>query len=42
MSEYIDSLVEGEQLVTFDNGGAHYWLYEVEGFLNDCENEIAS
>lgn len=41
-SEYIDSLVEDEQLVTFDNGGSYYWVYEVEGFLDENESEMAS
>jgi hypothetical protein len=34
-SEYIDGLVEDEQLVTFDNGSAHYWVHDVENFIEE-------
>ena len=32
--EYIDSLLEDEQVFTPDNGNNYYWTYEIESFLN--------
>ena len=34
-SEYIDNLVEDEQLITFDNGSTHYWVHDVENFIEE-------
>ena len=34
-SEYIDGLVEDEQLITFDNGSTHYWVHDVENFIEE-------
>lgn len=32
--EYIDSLVEDEQIVSFDNGANYYWVHDLES-LNE-------
>lgn len=32
-SEYVDSEVDSGNLVTFDNGDTHYWLRDVEQFV---------
>lgn len=34
VSDYIDSLVDDEQLITFDNGGSYCWTSSVELFLD--------
>ena len=34
-SEYIDGLVEDEQLITFDNGSTHYWVHDIENFIEE-------
>lgn len=39
-NEYIDGLVDDEQLLTFDNGNTYYWVHDVEDYIN--ENEIDS
>ncbi len=36
--EYIDGLVEDEQLVTFDNGHTYYWFNDIENYID--ENEL--
>lgn len=38
-SEYMDSLLEDEQVVTFDNGSNYYWVHDVEQFLEEHEPE---
>lgn len=32
--EYIDSLVEDEQIMTFDNGENYYWVYDLESLVD--------
>ena len=34
-SEYIDGLVEDEQLVTFNNGGSYFWIHDLESFVEE-------
>lgn len=41
-SEYIDSLLEDEQVITFDNGSTYYWAHDVENFCDENESEVAS
>jgi len=43
-NEYIDGLVDDEQLLTFDNGNTYYWIHDVEEYIseNDTESEEAS
>ena len=36
-NEYVDSLVEDNQLVTFDNGSTHYWIHDIENFIRNNE-----
>lgn len=31
--EYIDSLVEDEQIISFDNGSNYYWVHELESLV---------
>ena len=40
LDEYIDSLVQDEQLVTFDNGSTYYWINDVENYIEQEETEI--
>ena len=40
--EYIDGLVEDEQLVTFDNGSSYYWIHDIESYIDEnLELEVA-
>lgn len=43
-NEYIDGLVDDEQLLTFDNWNTYYWIHDVEEYIseNDTESEEAS
>ena len=34
-SEYIDSLHQDEQIITFDNGANYYWIHDVESFIEE-------
>lgn len=34
-NEYIDGLVEDEQLLTFDNGSSYYWGHDLENFIEE-------
>ena len=34
ISEYIDGLVEDEQLITFDNGSSYYWVHDIETYID--------
>ena len=40
LDEYIDGLVQDEQLVTFDNGSTYYWINDVENYIKQEEAEI--
>jgi hypothetical protein len=33
--EYIDGLAEDEQLITFDNGSNHYWIHDIENYIEE-------
>ena len=38
-SEWVDQQVEDQSLITLDNGGTHYWVHEVEQYLDQAEGE---
>lgn len=38
-SEYVDSQVEDGELVSFDNGGSYYRVYDIETYLDQAEEE---
>ena len=40
--EYIDSLLQDEQLITFDNGSNYYWMHDIEQYINDNISEDAA
>lgn len=31
--EYIDSLLQDEQVITFDNGANYYWVNDIEAYI---------
>lgn len=37
VNEYISQLEEDEQLISFDNGSTHYWVYDVENYIQENE-----
>lgn len=39
-SEWIDSELDAETMISFDNGSTCYWTYEVEKFLDESEAEL--
>jgi len=39
-SEYIDGLVQDEELISFANGGSHYWKYDIENYIKKVELEM--
>ena len=41
-SEWIDSEVEDENLVTFDNGSTHYRVSDIEEYLDENEPKLDS
>lgn len=41
-SEYIDSLHQDGQVVTFDNGGNYYWLHDLEQYIEENISEDAA
>lgn len=41
-SEYIDSLHQDEQVVTFDNGANYYWLHDLEQYIEENVPEEAA
>lgn len=34
-SEYIESLAQDEQLITFDNGVNYYWVHDLESYIEE-------
>ena len=39
-SEYIDGLVQDEELISFDNSGSHYWKHDIENYIEEVELEM--
>ena len=35
ISEYVDGLIEDEQLITFDNGSNYYWVHDIETYIDE-------
>ena len=40
--EYISSLEEDEEVISFDNGSTYYWTTEIEELLEDKLQKSAS
>jgi hypothetical protein len=40
-SEYLDSLADDDQVVSFDNGSTYYWVHEIESLLDEELEEVA-
>ena len=40
--EYISSLEEDEELISFDNGSTYYWVHDIEELLKEKLEEEAS
>ena len=38
-SEYFDSFIQNEQVITFDNGNKYFWIHDVEQYIS--ENEVS-
>ena len=38
--EYIDGLVQDEELISFDNGSNYYWKNDVENYIEEVELEM--
>jgi hypothetical protein len=34
-SEWIDTEVDDDSLITFDNGSTYYWVTDIEQFIED-------
>lgn len=41
-SEYMDSLLQDEQVITFDNGANYFWIHDVEQYIEENLPEEAA
>ena len=38
-SEWIDNEISDERMITFDNGSQHFWIHDVEQFVEETLDE---
>ncbi len=38
--EYIDGLVQDEELISFDNENTYFWKHDVENYIEEVELEM--